>query len=236
MTIDAHTLLAPYAMDALDDAEREAFEAHLEVCEECREELAGFVETAARLGAAVSEAAPASLRTAVLQDAARTPQVRPIGARSHRRSTAARYARRGLLVAAVLTLVAGVGGFWMEHNRAEDLQADSVSISQVLAASDVSTASHELPDGGTMTVASSRGLDRAVVAVNDLPATEKGKVYQLWMLRGDVPVPNETFSGGAGGSSHLLKDFDRADAVAITVEPEGGSTSPTTTPIAVVNA
>ena len=57
MTIDAHTLLAPYAMDALDDAEREAFETHLEVCEECREELAGFVETAARLGAAARRTA-----------------------------------------------------------------------------------------------------------------------------------------------------------------------------------
>ncbi|MDO9380128.1 MAG: anti-sigma factor [Nocardioidaceae bacterium] len=236
MTTDPHTLLAPYALDALDDDERRAFEEHVGTCAECAEELAGFVETAARLGGAASAPAPAGLRDAVLAAASRTPQVRPLSAPVHRRAAWPRYVQRGLLAAAAAVLVASVGGFWLEHERAGDIQAEAVSVSQVLAAPDVRAASHELPDGGTMTVASSSSLDRAVVAVNGLPVTDEGTVYQLWMLQGDVPVPNETFVGGEGSSSHLFTDFDAADAVAITVEPQGGSTTPTTTPIAVVNA
>ena len=36
---DLHDLAAPYALDALDDDDRRAFEAHLRECEQCRTEL-----------------------------------------------------------------------------------------------------------------------------------------------------------------------------------------------------
>ena len=40
MSEDPHDLLAAYALDALDDDERERFERHLEDCDECSEQLA----------------------------------------------------------------------------------------------------------------------------------------------------------------------------------------------------
>ena len=39
-----HELTAGYALDALDPAEREAYEAHLDGCAQCQEELASFWE------------------------------------------------------------------------------------------------------------------------------------------------------------------------------------------------
>ena len=44
MSIDSHTheQAAAYALDALDPDERRAFEAHLDGCARCREEVASF--------------------------------------------------------------------------------------------------------------------------------------------------------------------------------------------------
>ena len=44
---DIHALSGAYAVDALDDDERELFEQHLAVCPECRAEVRSFGETAA---------------------------------------------------------------------------------------------------------------------------------------------------------------------------------------------
>ena len=52
---DQSLLTAAAALHALDEQEAQALEAHVETCPMCTAELAGFRETAARLGAAVSE-------------------------------------------------------------------------------------------------------------------------------------------------------------------------------------
>ena len=44
-----HELAAGYALDALDDDERAAFEQHLAECEQCAADVRGFRETAALL-------------------------------------------------------------------------------------------------------------------------------------------------------------------------------------------
>jgi anti-sigma factor RsiW len=79
VTVDGnqHALTGAYALDALDPAERAEFEAHLATCAECREEVAGLRETAARVAATTWVDAPAALRGRVLAEAALTPQVAP---------------------------------------------------------------------------------------------------------------------------------------------------------------
>lgn len=66
------------ALGALPAVEREAVEAHVETCDACRVELAGFRETVARLAAVAAEAPPASLRRSVLAAIAVTPQLPPV--------------------------------------------------------------------------------------------------------------------------------------------------------------
>ncbi|MGA8247905.1 MAG: zf-HC2 domain-containing protein, partial [Nocardioides sp.] len=63
---DIHALSGAYAVDALDDAERAQFEAHLATCPECRAEVRSFSETAALIAEAVVEAPPPGLRAGVL--------------------------------------------------------------------------------------------------------------------------------------------------------------------------
>jgi anti-sigma-K factor RskA len=66
MSADIHSLVGAYAVDAVDDHERAAFEQHLAECPECRAEVSELRETAARLSLATQVAPPASLRDSVL--------------------------------------------------------------------------------------------------------------------------------------------------------------------------
>jgi anti-sigma factor RsiW len=68
MTPDIHTLTGAYAADALSDDERRSFEAHLDECDACAQEVAELQATAAMLGAASFEPPPPSLRDAVLAE------------------------------------------------------------------------------------------------------------------------------------------------------------------------
>jgi len=55
---DLHEQVAAYALDALDEDERRAYEAHLSGCARCRADLAGLTETAGALGLAAGAAEP----------------------------------------------------------------------------------------------------------------------------------------------------------------------------------
>ncbi|NKE62613.1 anti-sigma factor, partial [Lentzea sp. PSKA42] len=59
---DLHTLTGAYAVNALSDTERAAFETHLIRCESCATEVAELAATATRLGAAVDFPPPPQLR------------------------------------------------------------------------------------------------------------------------------------------------------------------------------
>jgi anti-sigma-K factor RskA len=66
MSADIHSLVGAYAVDAVDDHERAAFERHLAECPECRAEVAELRETAARLSLGTQVTPPTTLRDSVL--------------------------------------------------------------------------------------------------------------------------------------------------------------------------
>lgn len=73
---------------------------------------------------------------------------------------------------------------------------------------------------------------------NNLPKLDSGKVFAMWLVpKSGAPRPAGTFRADeAGGAVHLnVQGFDLAGiaAVALSVEPEGGSPAPTTTPFLV---
>ncbi|MGW4275741.1 RskA family anti-sigma factor, partial [Streptomyces seoulensis] len=53
-TMDLHSMTGAYALHALPDDERAAFERHLAGCASCAQEVAEFAATAARLALASS--------------------------------------------------------------------------------------------------------------------------------------------------------------------------------------
>ena len=96
-------------------------------------------------------------------------------------------------------------------------------------------------DDGNIVVAQSRQGDASMqvtyvpdqqVAVMevDLPPLPAGRVYQAWRIDGGSPVSLglvETTSGSVA----MVGDLSGASAVALSVEPAGGSVAPTTNPI-----
>src|SRR5437667_253238 len=66
-----HELTAAYALDALDEGERDAYEEHLATCERCRDELGTLSEATAALAYGVeTPLPPPSLRGRILEEAA----------------------------------------------------------------------------------------------------------------------------------------------------------------------
>ncbi len=59
-----------------------------------------------------------------------------------------------------------------------------------------------------------------------MPALNEGEQYQLWAIDENGPVDAGVFDGKRDGLQKL-KEVRSADQFAVTVEPEGGSSSPT---------
>src|SRR5215208_728129 len=101
MAADPHSLVAPYALHALDDEECQAFEQYLAVCERCREELAGLKEAAASLAyGAAGPAPPPELRERILTQA-RSERANVASLPQRRRSWTAPLAAAAAVAAAV---------------------------------------------------------------------------------------------------------------------------------------
>ncbi|MET0931109.1 MAG: anti-sigma factor [Aeromicrobium sp.] len=231
MTVDLHSLMAPYALDALDPEERARFEAHLDQCVDCQLELGGFMATAVRLGDAASHTPPPALRDRLLTEISVTPQKRPLVTSLAERRGLRRALPRLAMAAAFLVGAVGVGGYVVERDNAHDEHTQNVAISSVLSADDVTTAAHDFEEGGSVKLFSSATADSAVIIAKDLPSAGDGKVYQVWMIDSSGPTSQGTFETGG---QMIMKGVDGADRVAVTVEPAGGSEQPTTPPIATI--
>ena len=77
-----------------------------------------------------------------------------------------------------------------------------------------------------------------LLMANNLPPAPSGKIYEMWVIpKGGAPRPAGLFQSDASGNAiHLLAgpvDIAGTAAVAVTVEPAGGSPAPTTTPFLV---
>lgn len=238
-THEIHALSGAYAVDALDADERDRFEEHLASCATCQDEVASLQETTALLGAVEETPLPAGLRDRVLADIKTVRPLPPEGGGilsdipnlTTRRRLRPRWS--GLVgIAAAAALVVGGVVVW-EQTRDDAAQEQVTSpIDAILRARDVKHVSVDLPGGASATVFSSLAHNRAVLVTDDMPPAPEGRVYQVWLQKGDRMVPAGLMS--EGGHQEVLLDGKVAGAsgAGITVEPEGGSEEPTSAPVA----
>jgi len=73
----------------------------------------------------------------------------------------------------------------------------------------------------------------AVLVLEGLPSLPADKTYQVWAIRGSQRVSMGLLqvSGPQPVSASMAMDISTVDAVAITIEPAGGSPSPTSPPV-----
>ncbi|MEV5168943.1 anti-sigma factor [Streptomyces werraensis] len=250
---DPHSLAAPYALDALEPAERIRFERHLTSCDRCAAEVRDLAEDAVRLAWSTAAPAPPALRDRVLA-AVRTTAQEPApqeGVRAregrlppHVWGTAppprARERRRAVLLvpfatatAAAALVVASL--FAVQADRTQDeLTAErdrAREIAHVLAAPDARASSGRDARGRTIGVIASVSARGAVVTLGGYDDPPEGRVRQLWLMdREGRPRSLGLFEGD---TPLVASGLDPAStSLAVTVEPDGGSPQPTGQPVA----
>ena len=138
-------------------------------------------------------------------------------------------------MAAAAAVIALIGGGVVASQPWDDdstQQPQLTAADRVLADPDAEHVLKEFPDGATATVVRSRAEDRAVLLTTKMPAAPDGMVYELWLQKGGVMVPAGLMPDEADQTVLLDGDANDATAIGITVEPDGGSTEPTSAPIA----
>jgi anti-sigma-K factor RskA len=240
-----HELSGAYALDALDDAERERFERHLRRCPACAEDVRRMTSTATAMAMAVAAEPPAGLKERVLTAAAATPQLPPLPpTAAARRRHGRRLARSdwfprlalGLAAAGVAAAVALAVVTVSTQNRLDTVQAQNQAIAAVLSAPDAQIATGTSSTGGTATVVLSYGEQKMIFTSTGLPPLPNAKVYELWLLSTGSATPAGLLPRPTDGKTApvLAAGLTSADKVGVTVEPAGGTSAPTTTPILVM--
>lgn len=237
---EVHTLTGAYVCDALDDAEREAFERHMARCPECAAEVAELREVTALLAAAVAERPPASLKQALDARIQVTRQVPPVvapapGKDGRARRRGGKAWRAGWAVAAALALlVAGLG--WRtvdQQHQITALTSASTQVSELLSAPDAYTARIPVTGGGSALLVDSRSRNEAAVAFTGLAQPPAGKIYQLWLMAPDGSARSVGLMPSAPTAPVIVDGLVGEARVGMTVEPAGGSAQPTSTPVMV---
>jgi len=234
---DLHVLTGSYVLDAISEAEREEFERHLQNCPTCDAEVRGLRETAARLALACAVTPPARMEQQVLAATYRTRQLPPLPAgrpRRERRVHAVRVLRlpRWVAVLAAAASVAAAVALGITQLSAQHQldHARDTAIARVVTAPDARVEAVRTSAGGNVTVVTSAALREAVVSTSGMASLPSSRVYQVWVMS-----PSGARSAGLmHGSSLLASSVRPGDRIGITVEPAGGTSKPTTTPIAVL--
>ncbi|MGH9056776.1 MAG: anti-sigma factor domain-containing protein [Acidimicrobiales bacterium] len=244
-------LLGAFALDAVDADEAAAVSAHLVSCPRCRQEVAEYQQAAAMLAnsgedapAGVWDAIVSKIETAPIQTTATAAMLgrqaaKPVTSRRIRPQVAR---RAGALVAAAAAAAIAVLGVQVAHLDHRLSQVTAASAGQNLSAA----ARVALLDPSARRIALTGAGPSAprvaeVVALRSgagfwfnegLPALASAKTYQLWAM-----VDGQAISVGVLGDHPQTVAFSlgsaaTTDAFAVTVEPAGGSVSPTRPPVA----
>ena len=225
-----------YALGALSEEERREVEDYLGKHPELHAEVDDLESVANLLALAPQEHEPSpKLRRDLLNSISSsspgtTPAADPSAGQTGLRRL---FGPGGLAAAAALALVA-IGMFaWnaslQEENRTLQGELEGQQKSYALQ----STGAAQEVRGEVVRL----GDERAVLVAEDLPSPPEGETYEAWILREDVPEPAGLFEPNDTGSAAapLEGSIEGADAVAVTVEPSGGSYSPTSDPLMTAN-
>ncbi|MEU0004760.1 anti-sigma factor [Streptomyces sp. NPDC006314] len=247
---DLHSLAAPYALDALEPAERRRFDKHLQGCGRCAAEVRALAEDAVRLAWSAAAPAPVALRDRVLAAVRATPQehaparertprlpphvwgAQPPPGRGRRPRTRPLFVPFATATAAAALVVASL--FAVQANRTQDRldaeQARAREIAHVLAASDARATNGKDAQGRRIGVIASASEGEAVVTLRGYGTPSGGRVHQLWLMRPGVQP--RSLGLFAGDTPLVAKGLDMSSSsLAVTVEPDGGSARPTGQPL-----
>jgi anti-sigma-K factor RskA len=225
-----------YVLGALPEEERLEFEQYLVAHPDLQEEVEALGAVAGLLAFSPQEQEPPpELRRRIMA----TVEAESVHPHTSRRSWLAglweAVGIKDLALAAAAMLVIGLFSWSMLlQGEVRDLQGRVQSLQsqpqgpQVIALGGVGT-----KQGARAELVTLEG-DRAVLVAENMPPVPEGKTYQIWVIKGDTPQPSGLFEPKGDSIAAVVENpVEGADAVAVTVEPKGGSKKPTTDPMLV---
>jgi len=236
--------LSLYALGTLQGDERRAVETHLEECSACRQELEKLLGDLALLAfSAGGPRPPARSRRRLMAAIAKEPrraQLRP-RARVAWWNALPWATALGVIVIAVLLAHqnSDLRGRLAElDTRSSKQEQQLLEAKQLLSTLSSPEAEHftlvagknpPQPQGKAIYI---RGSGTLVFLASNMPAIPAEKIYELWLIpRSGTPIPAGLFKPDARGAAAVIRPplptGVEAKTFAITVEPEAGSSAPT---------
>jgi anti-sigma-K factor RskA len=227
--------VAAYAVGALPEAEAASVEAHLRGCEQCRAEYAYLrpaVTAVAYSAEACADTTSGAVAASPLLKARIMRQVRSDAAPARAagmRLPPAYWAAAACLAIAIL---AALTAFSLNRQLRRQIAQSAVQSQTIADLTSPQSQRHAFGHGEVITNA-----DRLYITMHGLATPPPGRVYQAWTLAKGATrmTPSVTFAP-EGGVAVLRLPQSATDvaAVAVSVEPDGGSQQPTTKPIVIV--
>ena len=219
---EVQSLLGAYVLGAVSEEEAAAVGTHVRSCPECQAEIATLSSAVELLATGVEPLQPPNGFTErVLQ---RAVQERDAG-RSLARPRVRGWQRWAALAAA-LAIFAGLSAYAIDvRNEAAAQRRIASALVRAAEGADL-----EGPAGVAAKVVPTDSGGIFVATGLEDPGDDR--VYQLWFLRDGTPISGGTFGVSYGVAVLRTSRSPNAfDAVAVTVEPAGGSRRPTTSPL-----
>lgn len=243
--------LALYAMDALDDQNELAeLQAHLGMCGECRRELEALrADTALLALSASGPQPPQRARQRLMRSIAAEPRS---AGQPKSRFVLGRLRPRWMTLApvtvAALLAVISIGLMlnnlrWRRDYEKLAAQYQEMKTNSALArevmdmindpkAVRMTLVSVKTPAQPQVRTVYKPEKGHILLMANNLAPIPDDKVYELWLLpAGGAPMPAGTFRIDSRGNAMMMHAMEhegiQAQAFAITIEPAGGSKTPT---------
>jgi anti-sigma-K factor RskA len=237
--------VAVYALGAMNAADAARVREHIETCSECRAEYLALSGTVATLATSVEdEHVPSDLLKARIMREIRAaaPVAEPARARRTIVWPAYLVAAACFAVAVALSIsnLSLLERVKTAQTQVAQMQARETGLSRDLLLERSTLA--DVMDESARRYASANAEvvsvhDRVYITMHDLGAPPKGKVYQAWTLPKGAKkmVPSLTFVPDSHGVAVVSLPVNGAAtaAVAVSVEPDGGSKQPTSKPVLV---
>lgn len=231
--------LAAYVLGMLDASETFQIAEHVRACADCRIEVEQFIEVVGTLPyCADAHTPPAQIKHQLMVRVASAPQNTRVAMAKSPVFAAQRWWQAGFGLAMILALA--LGGMTVRANQqlaalqqqVASLQQHETAEAQMLSFMASAATTNVALTGTTGAQAQmymQPGHNRVVIMISGLDKLDADHVYQLWLAQGQTPVPLPVFITD-NGVAELMVDapatIDSYDQVMITVEPRGGSNTP----------
>ncbi len=228
-----------YVLGALPDDERAAVEAYLALHPERQAEVDDLVGVAGLLALAPPEQDPPADLRRRLMGVVESESVAPLA--PQRRLGSSWLGRLGGLrnVALGAAAVLVVGLLSWNVLLQGDVQELRGQVEEARSANEAQE-TREIALGGSWAEQGARAEvtalkdDRAILVVEDMPSMPEDRTGQVWVIHDDKPLPSGLLDpSGNMAATAITTPLRGADAIAVTVEPAGGSDKPTSDPVLV---